>query len=187
MLDRAAMHAVVRGSTAARTPRAALCAIVAGLCASVVAVGCAGGSGGGPRRFVADVRVAAAAVEDELGAPQEFFEITATEQLTNVFVAVEGASSAVPYVYRDGVLEDPGPTLDGAAGMTFGSDAIEFDEESVLLQIADELPDITVDAFSVEGGPAGSVRYVVTARSQQGGALDVVVGPRGAILAVDPL
>jgi hypothetical protein len=154
---------------------------------SIAIVGCGGESKGGAGNFVMDVRVAAAAVEDELGGPQEFFEITATEQLTNVFVAIDEATAAVPYVYRDGVLEEPGPALAGATGRTFVLDAIDVDEDAVLHQIEEELPDISIDSFSVEGGPEGSVRYAVSARSQEGGVLDVVVGPRGAILSVETL
>lgn len=166
--------------------RATLVAILVCLPAAVGA-GCGGGSEGETRSFVAEVGAAADAVETELGGPQQYFEITATEQLTNVFVAVEGATAAVPYVYRDGALEEPGPTLEGAVGNTFGREAIDFDEDEVLDRVTEELPEITVDSFSVEGGPDGSVRYVVAARSQEGGVLDIVVGPLGAILSVDPV
>ena len=53
--------------------------------------------------------------------------------------------------------------------------------------VQSDLPSSTIDAFSVEGGPGGFVRYVVSVRSEQGGVLDIVVTPTGSIVEVDPL
>lgn len=152
---------------------------------------CSGGSdqttSGGGDSFVSDIAAAAAAVEAALGGPQEFFEITATPQLTNVFVAIDGGTAALPYIYLDGELQAPAPRIDGATGQTFTAGAIDFDEATVLVGVEIDLPNATIDAFSVEGGPGGFVRYVVSARSEQGGVLDIVVAPSGAVIEVDLL
>jgi hypothetical protein len=162
------------------------------LAASLMALAaCSGGSdrttSGGGDSFVSDIAAAAAAVDAALGGPQDFFEITATPQLTNVFVAIDGGTAAVPYIFLDGELQAPAPRIDGAAGQTFTADAIDFDEATVLDGVENDLPDATIDAFSVEGGPGGFVRYVVSARSEQGGVLDIVVAPSGAVIEVDLL
>ncbi len=141
----------------------------------------------GSASFAADVRSAAEAVETELGGPQFFFEITATPQLTNVFVAADGGASAVPYIFVDGELQPPAPTIEGVEGQTFTLDDVDFDDATVLAGVAADLPTATIDALSVEGGTGGFVRYVISARSAQGGVLDIVVAPSGAVIEVIPL
>jgi hypothetical protein len=160
-------------------------ALLAG--AVIVGAGCGGDDAGTGNSFVADIRPAIAAVEAVLGPGQEFFEITATSRLTNLFVAVDEATAAVPYVYLDDELQPPAPPLTGASGFTFSADAVDFDEEAILADVEAELPRSTIDALSIEGGRGGAVRYVVSARSAAGGRLDVTVGPDGAILEVDPV
>jgi hypothetical protein len=156
--------------------------------ALITLAACSGGidetASGSAGSFVNDIAAAAAAVDEALGAPQEFFEITATPRLTNVFVAIDGGTAALPYVYLDGELQEPAPRIDGAVGQTFTADAIDFDEAAVLVGVENDLPTATIDAFSVEGGPGGFVRYVVSARSEQGGVLDIVVAPSGAVIEV---
>ncbi len=149
--------------------------------------GCSGDEAGNGDSFVAEVRPAIEAVEAELGAGQEFFEVTANAQVTNLFVAVDDATAAVPYVYLDGELQPPAPTLTGASGYTFDADAVVFDEDTILDAVTEELPESTIEAFSIEGGDGGVVRYVVSTLSPEGGRLDVTVGPDGTVVAVDPL
>ena len=154
-----------------------------------VLIGCGGGDSADstPAVRVADIGPAIEAVEAELGAGQQFFEVNATAQLVNVFVAVDDATSAVPYIYFDGELQPPAPALAVESGFTFTADAVDFDADTVLDSIADELPESTIEGFAIEGGEGGIVRYLVSARSVQGGVLAVTVAPDGAVLEVDPL
>ena len=152
--------------------------------------GCGGGSEDDDSASavrVGDIGPALDAVEVELGAGQQFFEVNATSQLVNLFVAADDASSAVPYVYFDDELQPPAPALPVESGFTFGADAVDFDADTVLDSISDELPDATIEGFAIEGGDGGIVRYLVSTRSEQGGVLAVTVAPDGAILEVDPL
>jgi hypothetical protein len=165
----------------------ALVALAGLLAIAGTACGDDDGDGGASAGFVGDIRSAVDAVEAEMGEGQDFFEVTATPQLTNVFVAIDDATAAVPYLFVDGELQPPAPTLTGASGFTFTADAIDFDEDSILDAVAAELPDASIESLSVEGGDDGTVRYVVSVRSEVGGLLDVTVGPDGAVLAVDPL
>jgi hypothetical protein len=149
--------------------------------------GCDDNDRAGDDSFVADIRPAIEAVEAELGAGQEFFEVTANELVTNLFVAVDDATAAVPYVFLDGELQPPAPKLTGASGFTFGADAVDFDEDTILDAVGEELPESTIEALSIEGGEGGVVRYVVSTLSPEGGRLDVTVAPDGTVTAVDPL
>ncbi len=161
---------------------------LASLVAPVLAVGCSGDDAAPDAPPLgADIIAAVAAVEDELGDGQDYFEVTATGLVTNVFVAVDDATGAIPYAFIDGELLPPEPRLEVESGFTFTADAIELDPDAVLSDLADELPEATIEALSVEGGDGGIVRYVALVRSEVGGALEVTLGPDGAILAVDPL
>jgi len=139
-----------------------------------------------PPAFVYDVRTAIDAVEAELGSGQQFFEVTANAQFTNVFVAVDDATAAVAYVYVDGALEPPTPKQTGAEGRTFGRDDVDFDPELVVAGVSSDLPELSVDAISVYGDGVGAT-YVLAATSQAGGFLDIVVGPQGQVFSVDPI
>jgi hypothetical protein len=163
-------------------------AVVALLVAAAL-LGCGGDDDdrAGGDSFVSNIRPAIEAVEAELGAGQEYFEVTANELVTNLFVAVDDATAAVPYVFLDGELQPPAPKLTGASGFTFSADAVDFDEDSILDAVDEELPESTIEALSIEGGESGVVRYVVSTLSPEGGRLEVTVAPDGTVLAVDPL
>lgn len=136
---------------------------------------------------VAGVFPAVEAVEAELGEGQEFFEVTSTAAgFVNVFVATDDGTAAVPYLYLDGELQPPAPAQQGASGNTFVVDDIAFDPDTVLDRLGEELPNTTVESFSVYGDGFGAV-YVIAGRSEAGGLLDIVVTSDGAIVSVDPI
>jgi hypothetical protein len=164
--------------------------VALGVLIVVALVGCGGGDddGSAPAPVaVADIGPALDAIEAELGVGQQFFEVNATAQLVNLFVAVDDATSAVPYIFFDGELQPPAPALSVESGFTFSADAVDFDEDTILDAVADELPESTIEGLAIEGGDGGIVRYLVSTRSVQGGVLAVTVSPDGAILEVDPL
>ena len=44
--------------------------------------------------------------------PQDFYEVNATPQLVNLFVATDDGATATAYVYLDGELQPPAPPGD---------------------------------------------------------------------------
>ena len=134
--------------------------------------------------LIEQIRPAIAAVEAELGGPQQFFEVNATPTLVNLFVAAEGGTEAVAYIYQAGALQPPAEPQP-ASGPTFGSAELTFDETLVLANVVGSLPDSTFRVFSAVGVQGGGVSYVVTVESTLGGSLEVTVGPTGAILGTN--
>lgn len=126
---------------------------------------------------------AIAALEAQLGAPQQYFEINATSQLVNLFVSLNGDKLVQPWVYLDGELSSTEPH--DATGFSFARSALDFDPDKVLSHLEAELPQSRPDVFFIEGGEGGIVRYSVTVTSSKGGQLVVVVGPDGAVKSVD--
>lgn len=136
--------------------------------------------------FVLAVVEAVEAVDDELGGPQRYFEVTSNAQFTNVFVAVADATAVDAYVFIDGELQPPAPRQGGASGNTFSAADVDFDPSLVLSGATQDLPESDIDAISVIGNGVGAT-YVLAATSPEGGFLDIVVGPEGQVFSVDPV
>lgn len=168
----------------------------------LVMAGCSGGGSGGttttvavsstvagtssaqaPQPRVDLIGAAMTALETKLGGPQEYFEINATPQLVNLFVALNDGKVAQGWVYLDGELT----SKEGqpATGHTFAKAALDFDPATVLTQVESQLPQSRPDVFIVEGGEGGIVRYSVALTSQQGGQLVVIVDKGGKVLSVE--
>lgn len=150
----------------------------------LVVAACACGSGSavqtGPRVDLIDDAVDA--VDAHYGAPQDYFEISATLERVSVIVAVEGATAAEQgYFEPDAGFTVPEP-VGAASGATFTADALEFDADRIFDGVRDELDDPVIVDFAIQGGPDGSVIYDATVSSAAGGAIRVLLSADGAVL-----
>lgn len=138
------------------------------------------------RPLVGEIGPAIAALEVELGGPQQFFEVNATPQVVNLFVATGGGGGVTPFVY---VGDEVAPAGDPSAaeGNTFGAAAVGFDPDAVLDELTEDLPASDVVLFTVLGGPGGTVRYSADVQSAEGGVLEVVLDAGGAVESVTPV
>jgi hypothetical protein len=135
--------------------------------------------------IIDQIPVAVAALEQQLGGPQDYFEINATARLVNLFVALNGATVAQAWLYLDGTLtsEEGQP----AGGGTFAAASATFDPDVILSRVLTDLPDITIESFYIHGDGQGNVLSGVLATSAKGGGLDVVLGADGSVKSVDPV
>lgn len=150
--------------------------------ALVAASGCAADDEGGP--LVDRIDDAIFAVETHYQAPQDFFEISATDEVVSVIVAVDDATAAEQafWTIEDGLIE---PVAIAAMDRpTFRSGDLDFDPDNVLDRLRDELPDSEIVDFAVTGAGNGAVVYDARVQSEQGGVLLVLLGADGRILGV---
>lgn len=142
---------------------------------------------GRSRPAVEVVAPAVEALETLLGGPQDYFEINADHRLVNLFVASDDGTTATAYLFLDGEIQPPAPPRPVEAGTTFSADEIEFDPDTVLARVADELPGSDLTTFVIVVGPTGAIRYEVLARSAQGGVLAVEVTSDGIVVGVETI
>ncbi len=128
---------------------------------------------------------ALAALEAELGGPQEYFEINATARLVNLFVALDAGTVVQPWLYFDGELtfEDPAP----AQGGVFRAVDLDFDPATIFSRLQIELPGAAVESFYIHGDGQGAIQYGALLTTSQGGALEVQLGSDGQIISSEPL
>ena len=145
------------------------------------------------------IEIALDAVEQKAGAGLEFFEINATTELVNVFVAtdLDGTPNAdglpdavVHYVFteKDGLEAAPDPV--GANGPTFVRAALDFDPSSILKKVLSELPESTPQMFVMTAAgtaeeSTGTVQYRLMMQSSQGGQMSIVLTNTGEIVGTD--
>jgi hypothetical protein len=152
---------------------------------AVIAVACSGGGGGPERPLVDQIEPAITAVEDKLGGPQQYFEINATPQVVNLFVADAAEKTVTPYVYVGGAVAESAPPA-GASGHTFPASAVTIDPRTILDHVVDRLPDSDILLFTIAGGPGGAVQYTAGVKSKQGGTFEVTLGADGTVQSVTP-
>ena len=131
---------------------------------------------------------AIAAVESHYQAPQDYVEISTTDSVVSLIVAVDdgddgddGDAAEQAFWSTEEGLVDPVP-VGPMDRPTFRSDAVDFDPESVLDRVRDELPDSEIVDFAVTGAGDGAVVYDARVQSQQGGVLLVLLAGDGRIL-----
>lgn len=135
--------------------------------------------------IVDQILVAIAALETETGGPVEYFEINATAQLVNLFVALNDGAVAQPWLFAGGELT----SAEGqqASGGTFAGADVVFDPATIFDLLLAEVPGIRVESFYVHGDGAGNLLYGVLATSERGGGFDIVLAADGSVLSVDPV
>ncbi len=136
--------------------------------------------------IVEQITAAVAAVEAEIGGPQEYFEINATPALINLFVALNDGALAQPWLYAQGVASSR-EALPVQSGGTFTADLLDFDPATIFAKIEAEVPGATIESFYINGDGLGNVLYGAFVTSARGGALEIILGPDGAVKSVDPV
>lgn len=135
--------------------------------------------------IIDQIPAAIAALESETGGPADYFEINATAQLVNLFVALNDGAVAQPWLYVGGALT--ASEGQAANGGTFAGADVAFDPEVVLSQVLTEVPGVQIESFYIHGDGQGNLLYGVLATSDRGGGLDIVLGADGAVKSVDPV
>jgi hypothetical protein len=139
------------------------------------------------------------AVEEVAGPNLNLFEVNATTELVNIFVATDldgvpnddGLPDAVKrYVFteRDGLEIDP--ELVGANGPTFQRSVLDYDPTTILNKVLAELPNSTPQMFVITAAgtaeaSSGMVQYGLLMLSTQGGQMSVVLTNAGEIVGTD--
>jgi len=100
-----------------------------------------------------------------------------------VETALKNGERDVEALERDVRRTAPEPVGE-ASGETFTADEIDFDPDRIFVQLRDELDDPVIVDLAIQGGPNDTVVYDATVASEGGGVLLVLLGPDGAILAV---
>ena len=138
-------------------------------------------------------------VEEVAGPNLNVFEVNATTELVNIFVATDldgvpnddGLPDGVQrfvFTERDGLEIDP--ELVGANGPTFQRSVLDYDPTTILNKVLAELPNSTPQMFVITAAgtaeaSSGMVQYRLLMLSTQGGQMSVVLTNAGEIVGTD--
>ena len=155
--------------------------VLSGVLVAAVGLGaCADEDEAGP--MVDRIDDAIFAVESFYEAPQDYFEISTTESVVSVIVAVDGGPAAEQAFWsRDDGLVEPVPVA-SVERPTFRSGDLDFRPDGMLDRIRDELPNSEIIDFAITGVGDGAVVYDARVQSEQGGVLLVLLDGDGRIL-----
>ena len=130
---------------------------------------------------------AVAAVEAERGGPQRYTEINVQTDLVNLFVALDDGTE-LAYVYRADGLDVPTEAQAQPGGAEpFALDDVPLDVVATFDDVlAAEVPDSALVALTLAPRPESGLVWTATLLSTQGGVLDVLISPNGAILGAAP-
>ena len=128
-----------------------------------------------------------AAVEAERGGPQRYTEINVQTDLVNLFVALDDGTE-LAYVYRaDGLDVPTEPQAQPEGAEPFALDDVPLDVVATYDDVlAAEVPDSALVALTLAPRPESGLVWTATLLSTQGGVLDVLISPNGAILGAAP-
>lgn len=115
---------------------------------------------------------------------QEYFEINATPQRVNLFVAMNNATVVQAFAFENGKLTSNAPQS-GASGRTFPAAAVQVEGVSVFDTVRSKLPGSLIRALEIVGTLTGTARYSVVVNSNGGEPLVIQVEHDGAIVGTD--
>lgn len=154
--------------------------LLGALVVAAVVPGCASDQEGGP--MVDRIDDAIAAVESHYETPQDYYEISATERVVSLIVAVgDGEAAEQAFWSPEDALVEPVP-VEPVDRPTFRSGDLDFRPDRMLSQIREELPRSEIVDFAITGAADGVVVYDARLRSEQGGVLLVLLDGDGRIL-----
>jgi hypothetical protein len=152
------------------------------LAAVATIAGCGSNGPDGPDGPIVDrIDDAVAAVEAYYDAPQDYLEVSATEEVVSVIVALADGGAEQAFWSPDDGLVEPVP-IDVGERPTFRAGDIDVDPDRVFDHVREELPDSEIVDFAVTGAEDGLVVYDARLRSRQGGVLLVLLDREGRIL-----